>query len=200
MLKVSLLVFALLVHLCADQKGNAGLAYEGLLANGGLSGWKALLHYKGEASVIGAGSPFFISPNGHKDYIAELNATIEALKNDPNTQCKYPARVDLLLEYKAIEIDDPLFTICEDYQEYLRKVPFDRIYLVFTAEDQSSPASIMGHTVLKIAGEDINGVTREHSFSFMALMSQSGNFKRYINAVLNGSEGAYALSPYSETI
>jgi hypothetical protein len=34
----------------------------------------------------------------------------------------------------------------------------------------------------------------------MALMSQSGNFKRYINAVLNGSEGAYALSPYSETI
>lgn len=176
------------------------MLYKDLLSSEGLLEWKALLHYKGEASVIGAKSPFFIAPNGYADPFAELNATIGALKNDPNAQCTYPARLDLLLKQNAIGLDDLPIATCGDYQEYLQKVPFDRVYLVFTAEDHTSPASIMGHTIVKIAGEDQDGVTREHSFAFMALMSQSGNLARYINAVFSGTEGGYVLSPYQETI
>ncbi|MDR2638969.1 MAG: DUF4105 domain-containing protein [Helicobacteraceae bacterium] len=172
----------------------------GLLSDKGLLKWKAALHYKGEASVIGAKSPFFLSAKGHSDPIAELNAAIDALKSDPNAQCKYPARLDLLLKQGAIELNDLPSATCDDYQTYLRKVPFDRVYIVFVAEDHSAAESQMGHTILKIAGEDDQNITREHSFSFMALMRENGNFTRYISAVFDGTEGSYVLAPYAKTI
>lgn len=184
----------------ANQEDVVGLLYKDLPSTKGLLAWKALLHYKGEASVIGAESPFFIASNGHSDPLAELNATSAALKNDPKTQCKYPARLDFLLKNGAIDANNLPIASCDDYQEYLQKVPFDRVYAVFVAEDQAHPASIMGHTILKIAGEDNDGATREHSFSFMALMGENGNLRRYISAVLNGSEGSYVLAPYQNTI
>jgi hypothetical protein len=162
-----------------------------------LSAFKALLHYKGNKSVIGVGSSFFLSPEGHRNPLAELEATIYALKNNPETQCRYPARLELLLEINALFPEELPKAHCEDYEIYLQKVPFERIYLVFAAEDQS-PASIMGHTLLKIAGSDADGILREHSFSFMAIMQKSGNITRYINAILKGSEGIYSLSPYQK--
>ncbi|MDR1451727.1 MAG: hypothetical protein LBI57_05300 [Helicobacteraceae bacterium] len=140
------------------------MRHKGLLSGEGLSAWKAALHYKGEASVIGAKSPFFISPNGH---------------SDPNAQCKYPARLNLALTYGAIKLSDMPDINCKDYEIYLQKVPFDRVYIVFVAEDSDAAESQMGHTILKIAGEDENNITREHSFSFMALMGENGNLARY---------------------
>jgi hypothetical protein len=162
--------------------------------------WEALLHYKNGKSVIKGESPFFLSANGYKNSTAELEATITALLSDSNAQCRYPARLEFLLENGVIEASRLPKSDCKEYEIYLQKVPFERVYTVFVAEDQSNPASIMGHTILKIAGEDESGVTREHSFSFMALMNESGNLKRYINAVLNGSDGSYVLAPYYETI
>ncbi|MDR0579444.1 MAG: DUF4105 domain-containing protein [Campylobacteraceae bacterium] len=162
--------------------------------------WEALLHYKNGKSLIRGESSFFISPDGYKNQTAELEATITALLNDPKAQCKYPARLEFLLENGMIETNRLPKTDCEEYETYLQKVPFERIYAVFVSEDQSNPASIMGHTILKIAGKDDEGVTREHSFSFMALMNENGNLNRYINAVLGGSEGSYVLSPYYKTI
>jgi hypothetical protein len=188
-----------LICLFADQDGGDTVS-NGLLSDEGLSAWKALLHYKGEASVIGAKSPFFISPNGHGDPIVELNAAIEALKNDPNARCTYPARLDFLLKSGVITISDLPGATCEEYDEYVRKVPFDRVYIVFAAEDHSAAESQMGHTIVKIAGEDENNTTREHSFSFMALMSENGNLTRYISAVWSGTEGSYVLAPYSKTV
>ncbi|MDR1285105.1 MAG: DUF4105 domain-containing protein [Campylobacteraceae bacterium] len=162
--------------------------------------WKTLLHYKNGKSAIGAGSSFFLSLNGYKDPNAELEATITALLNDPKAQCKYPARLDFLLENGALTSNQLPKSDCEEYEIYLQKVPFERIYAVFVAEDQSNPASIMGHTILKIVGQDSDGITREHSFSFMALMNENGNLKRYVNTILNGSEGSYVLAPYHKTI
>ncbi|MDR1461024.1 MAG: DUF4105 domain-containing protein [Campylobacteraceae bacterium] len=89
---------------------------------------------------------------------------------------------------------------CTDYKTYVEKVPFERIYLVFVAEDQTHPASVMGHAILKISGEDKEGALREHSFAFMALMNKDGNLERYLNAVLRGTNGVYALMPYQDTI
>jgi hypothetical protein len=159
--------------------------------------WEALLHYKNGKSVIGGESPFFLSSEGYQNSTAELEATIAALSNNPNAQCRYPARLEFLLESGRIKANELPKSDCEEYKTYLQKVPLERVYAVFVAEDQSNPASIMGHTILKIAGEDESGA--EHSFSFMALMNESGNLKRYINAVLNGSEGSYVLAPYYET-
>lgn len=162
-----------------------------------LSAFKALLHYKGDESVIGAGSSFFLSPVGHKDPMAERTATVDALKNYPETQCRYPARLELLLETNEITLEELPETDCKDYETYLQKVPFERIYLVFAAEVQT-PDSIMGHILLKIAGSDAEGVLREHSFSFMALLQESGNMTRYINAILKGTDGSYSLAPYQK--
>lgn len=200
MLRVFFLAFVVLIRAFADQNGANLTHNEGLLSSKGILAWKALLHYKGEASVIGAKSPFFISPKGYSDPIAELNLTIEAFKSDPDTQCKYPARLDFLLNNKMVDKSDLPAANCDDYQEYLRKVPFDRVYLVFAAEDHNAAESQMGHTILKIAGEDQNGVTREHSFSFMALLGESGNFTRYIRAIGSGTEGSYVLAPYSTIV
>jgi hypothetical protein len=121
---------------------------------------EALLLCKNGKSAIRGKSSFFLSVDGYKNPTAELEATITVLLNDPKMQCRYHVRLEFLLENEAIETGWLPKTDCEEHEIYLQKVPFECVYAVFVSEDQSNPASIIGHTILKIAGEDEGGVTR----------------------------------------
>jgi len=65
--------------------------------------WKKLLHYKPatllrkERSAVSKGPPFFLSSDGDRDAVAELNASIEAFESSKRysnipVSCLLPAR------------------------------------------------------------------------------------------------------------
>ncbi|MDR2081716.1 MAG: DUF4105 domain-containing protein [Campylobacteraceae bacterium] len=194
MCKILILIFAVTICLGANQSS------EDILDSEGFSSWKALLHYKDNTSIIDEESPFFISKMGYKEPLLELNATIDTLKRDKNASCRYPARLDFLLEYNLIKQDELLKTSCEEYETYLKKVPFDSVYFVFTAEDHSRIESLMGHSFIKIIGLDDEGVMRSHSFLFTALIFNDANVVDYARALFGGIDGSYQLAPYSAAV
>ena len=162
--------------------------------------WKKLIHYENGKSVINNDSDFFLSSEGYKnpkaEYIATLKAILNSDKEDNNHAiCRYPARFNYIVNSLNLAKDKFPTPRCIDYQEYLKKVPLDNIYIVFAAENNQSPSSMLGHTFLKISGQDENG-TRQHSFSYFAALDNANSLKFYIDVMTAGLDGAYVLSPY----
>lgn len=162
--------------------------------------WHNLLHYDNEKSVINADSNFFLSSEGYKNPQAEYLATINGLfdkeqKDDDSVLCRYPARVHYILQKTQTDIKSIPSQICSAYSEYQQKVPIDKAYIVFAAENNQSPSSMLGHTFLKISGQSGN-VTKQHSFSYFAALDNANSLKFYADVMTIGLDGAYILSPY----
>lgn len=166
--------------------------------------WKNLLHYDNEKSVINKESNFFLSSDGFKnpqaEYLATLKAITENIKQQDNHAiCKYPARFDYILHSLNLKKQDFNLPICKDYQEYRKKVPIDSVSVVFAAESNRSPSSMMGHAFLKLQGTNENGL-KEHSFSYFAAFNIENSLQFYIDIITTGIDGAYILSPYKNKI
>lgn len=166
--------------------------------------WKNLLHYDGAKSVINEESNFFLSPEGFRNPKAEYLATLKAITEDIEQQenhavCKYPARFDYILQTLKLKRQDFKLPICKDYQEYRKKVPIDSVSVVFAAESNRSPSSMMGHSFLKLQGVNENGI-KEHSFSYFAAFNVENSVQFYIDVITTGIDGAYILSPYKSKI
>lgn len=166
--------------------------------------WKNLLHYDNEKSVINKESNFFLSSDGFKnpqaEYLATLKAITENIKQQDNHAiCKYPARFDYILHSLNLKKQDFNLPICKDYQEYRKKVPIDSVSVVFAAESNRSPSSMMGHAFLKLQGTNEKGL-KEHSFSYFAAFNIENSLQFYIDIITTGIDGAYILSPYKYKI
>ncbi len=75
------------------------------------------------------------------------------------------------------------------YEKYDKAVPYDKVSFVIASENNFSPASMMGHSFLKIEGKG-----KEHAFSFFAILE---NYGSYIATVFGQAKGVYGLTPYS---
>ena len=162
--------------------------------------WLNLLHYHKGKSVINSDSTFFLSNVGYKDAKEEYLATLKAIfnpadANDNHAICRYPARFNYIVNSLNLSKNDFPEPHCSDYQEYQDKVPFDKIYIVFAAENNQTPTSMLGHTFLKIIGQD-KDVTRQHSFSYFATLDNTNSLMFYTDIMTIGLDGAYVLSPY----
>ncbi len=162
--------------------------------------WKNLLHYNGEKSVINKDSTFFLSSRGYinpkEEYLATLDSFFSKEPPDDNHAiCKYPARFDFIVN--SLKIPKKAFPNpdCKAYQEYLDKIVFNDVSVIFAAENNMSPSSMMGHSFLKIAGEG-----KEHAFSYFAAFDKADSLDFYIKVFIDGVDGAYILSPYREKV
>ena len=117
--------------------------------------WKALLHYRGNSSLIPKKSHFFLSKKGYKNPLDELEATLtllDSIKGQEQFFCHYPARAKFLaIFFPHIESLKPQI-LCEAYDEFRIIVPRDKISLVFAAESDIYPGSAMGHIYLALQG------------------------------------------------
>ncbi len=164
--------------------------------------WKNLLHYDGNKSVINSDSTFFLSPEGYNNPRAEYLATLKAMsdsdvQDDGHAICRYPARFEYILSKLKLSKNDFPKVKCKAYREYLEKVPFDKVAIVFAAENNISPSSMMGHTFLKISGKNSKGY-KEHAFSYFAAVDKADSLQFYIDVMTVGIDGAYILLPYRE--
>jgi len=157
------------------------------------------------------GPDFFLAKNGKSDPAAELEATLRALYGQVQLtdeqrarkavppQCRFPARAAWLLGELRPASLPPLD--CPRFDEYFQRLQAESVSLVFSSYYLNNPASIFGHTFLRIRkhSEDVPADKRElldSGIDFSAT-PDTGNPLFYAFKGLTGMfPGVFHLFPY----
>lgn len=161
--------------------------------------WLRLLHWDGSKSRIDAPS-FFISDNGKHNPEEELKATILAfkekriLKDDPwPLACSFVARYQFLQE---MGVSLPSYE-CNDYQWWREQLRIQSVSMVFSSYYAGNPASIFGHTFLKLNfSKDHQSQLTDYAVTFAANATDNIGVVYAIKGLLGGYQGFYAIDPY----
>jgi hypothetical protein len=123
--------------------------------------WQVLLHYrrrlgggwKSEADGLG----FFLAGEpGRTDPEAELEASLRAFfapgpPDDAHAQCRFPARWDWLRRTLGIDARRAPHPVCHDFDFWRTGISARAATLVYATAYINSPASMYGHTFLRLS-------------------------------------------------
>jgi hypothetical protein len=148
---------------------------------------------------------FFLAPTGKSDPRAELAATLRAffradpVGGDPQpTQCAFRARYRWL---KAeLEFDDRRLPPqpCERFQHWYRELNAEAATLVFASAYLNNPASLFGHTLLRL---DRRGQTEQtrllaYAINYAAADTHSNVLTYAVDGIAGGFRGRFDIQPY----
>lgn len=154
-------------------------------------------------SEIDDGS-FFFSQNGKTNAKDELNATLEAFFNetrfdDNSSACRFPARKAWLQE--QLGIDNFVEVECTEYDATLKKLDPKSATLVFPAAHINSPASMFGHTFLRInSSYDSRLLSHAINYAADANPDDTNAVVFAVKGLFGGYFGNYSLLPYYEKL
>ncbi len=175
--------------------------------------WSKLLHYN-HGSISGRlqsriiYKDFFLAADGNTNPQAELDATIKAflkadiIRNDQAAQCVYPARYALL---KAqLDPQGQFFKDlpCERFHDWSAALNAHSLTLIFPSAFMNNPASMFGHTLLRMDQADLTEETRMLAYSVnFAATTQGENALLYAaKGVFGGYLGFFSVAPYYEKL
>jgi len=179
----------------------------GQLSLSGLRNWQVLLHYRprgeGYESVIDD-PRFFLAPTGKTDPAAELDATIRGLfapagTGDEHPRCRFPARFEWLQEELGIDPAQLPNPACGKLDEALKAVDPRSAVLVFPAAHNNGPASMFGHTLLRI-GSSYQSELLTYAVNYAALTTDSNGLVYAFKGIFGYYQGFYSILPYYEKV
>jgi hypothetical protein len=200
-------ILALLSGSANGQTGNDNLiaqAHEKKLAQS--VSWHALLHYpKGSSKSLIDDPAFFLASNGQTDVEAELLATLRAFTSPPDSkdeeavQCRFVARYNWLL--KNLSLAKAHFTgaNCTEWQALRARLKPDSVTLVFPDGHLNSPASMFGHTLLRIDQPNAQPLLG-YAVNYAAQTRVDNGFLFAYNGIVGNYKGFYSLLPYPEKL
>ena len=190
----------------------AGYADElvALARSRGLAGardWRLLLHYRptlfGGWKSEAAGTPFFLSgPVGPGDPEAELEASLRAFlapgpAGDAHPQCRLPARWDWLKRALGV---DPLRVHeqrCPAFETWRTGISAQSVTLVYATAYLNSPASMYGHTFLRLSRSTGEGnPLLDYIVNFAADVDTENGFVYAVKGVTGMFPGHFYVMPY----
>ena len=168
--------------------------------------WHRLIHYKDNWYKIGPHSrvdrkEFFLSPEGKASPLKELEATIAAFKSDEipkafkwHPQCAFPARKMVLERDLGLRFPEKK---CEDFDWWRKRINAKNLSLVFSSYYAGNPASMFGHTLLKLNREAKGaGKLSDFSLNFAANTFGEGGALFMIKGLFGGYPGFFSTDPY----
>ena len=176
--------------------------------------WLALLHYEREIFPPGMRSPaltssFFLAKDGDRNPRAELHATLRSffvadmvVRNDEHPQCAFIARRHWLEEQLGAGAELFPKVECGDYERWCDGLDVRGLTLIFPEGFLNNPASIFGHTLLRIDASP-EGVADEllgYAVDFTA-NTQGDSVLRYIfKGILGFYPALFGVHPYYEQL
>lgn len=161
--------------------------------------WAKLLHYRDGISEIDS-TNFFISNNGKEDLKEELFETINSLETGTNNVlCRFPLRVEWLKENIPTLEEKIVPYSCEDLDKFLELTNAKYVTMVFPTAHINSPASMYGHTFLKV-GADKETPLISNAINYAAKTDEKNGLIFAYNGLFGGYEGRYSIMPYYEKI
>lgn len=147
---------------------------------------------------------FFLSRDGKINASSELNATIDALLHevvfdDNSSACRFPARKAWLKSQLDI-IDFPKVE-CKKYNTILKRLNPKSVTLVFPSAHINSPASMFGHTFLRI-NSAYNSKLLSYAVNYAADANpdEENAMLFAIKGLFGGYFGKYSLLPYYDKL
>jgi len=172
--------------------------------------WLNLLHFKPYVYRPGwrslADDPdFFNAPNGKHDAQAELDATLASFFSDvqetdkvQNPQCRFIARYHWLkgeLHFDPARLPEQP---CKRFYQWRASLDPYAVTLVFPAAYLNNPASMYGHTLLRVDGKDQDEHTRllAYSISYAAGTNETSGLIFAVKGLFGGYPGVFSITPY----
>lgn len=163
--------------------------------------WLALLHYKDGKSEIDD-TDFFLAKDGYINPKSELEATITAFitsteKGDNHPICKYPARYHFLKKF--LRINPKVNPNCKKLKEFIKQIEPHSISLIFSDAYINSPASMYGHTFLRI-DPPVKSKLLGYAVNYAANADETEGFLYYIKGIFGLYKGYFSVFPYYKKI
>ena len=166
--------------------------------------WHILLHYK--KTILGgyksriSDPNFFLSPQGRVNPEAELEATLAGFfrpeaPDGEHPACRFPARLQWLREQLSIDPTALPGTLCSQQQELISAVDARSAVLVFPVGHINSPASMFGHTLLRIDGSSKSNLI-SYAANYAADATDANGFVYAFKGLSGRYKGYYSLMPY----
>ena len=157
--------------------------------------WLKLLHYQkqfGGYKGLIIDDDFYLNPDGRENPQAELETEIKNFQKGKE-KCRFPARFNLLKDKGYISGD---LSECKEYQQFMQDVRPAGITLLFTDSYMSNPASMFGHTLVRIDTARKGTQMLAHGSNFGVLSGVDTGAVLAIKGLIGGYNGSYSLSPY----
>ncbi len=157
------------------------------------------MHFKDGKSEIDD-EKFFLSSSGKTDLKKELEATIKALKEDSaKTFCKFPARTQWILK-KLPKLEEEIGKYsCKSIDKIINEYNPTNISLIFPTAHINSPASMYGHTFLRVDSGKKTPLLSQ-AINYAAQTDESNGLLYTYHGLTGGYEGRYSISAYYEKI
>lgn len=160
--------------------------------------WLRLLHYEHQQSTF-ISEHFFLSPNGKTDPYAELSATLQAatydIENDQHPRCRFPARYLWLSKQPNKPELAQIPKACHLLNAWLAENPLTQIDLILVSGYMGNPASLFGHTLLKLPNTQKQDLFSS-TINYGAQVPPDENIFRYIFKGIFGGYTAQFTDSY----
>jgi len=158
------------------------------------------MHFKGEESEIDDPA-FFVSSNGKSDLKAELEETIRHFSEDTNRTdesifCRFPARRAWIEQELNVSFGEGE---CFEYETLLQKVDPQSATLVFPSAHINSPASMFGHTFIRI-DSSMQSKLMSYAINYAAHTEDTNGLVFAYKGLFGGYMGFYSMLPYYEKL
>ena len=171
--------------------------------------WHLLLHYR--KNLLGGYTSeqddpgFFMSPDGKIDPQAELDATLTQFfseelvgRSRQPAQCAFIARYHWLRE--RLQFDDSRLPkmACERFDRWFNDFEAQSITLIFPSAFLNNPASMFGHTFLRIDQKGQTEQTRilAYTINYAAQVPPDAGIAYPIRGIFGGYSGYFSTYPY----
>ena len=159
--------------------------------------WSKLLHYRNGESEIDSDN-FFISKNGKYDLKEELFETINSLEKGANSVlCRFPLRVKWLKE-NIPNLNITQYS-CEELDKFISLVDGKFVTMVFPTAHINSPASMYGHTFIRISSNEETPLI-SNAVNYAAATTDTNGLIFAYKGLFGEYEGRYSILPYYEKI
>jgi hypothetical protein len=162
--------------------------------------WHLLMHTPHTESEIDDPN-FFLASNGKTDISSELDVTIQHFSHDLNQSdgsvfCRFPAR-RAWLENEL----NTSFGIgeCRDYEALVAKMNPQKVTLIFPSAHINSPASMFGHTFLRI-DSTMESKLMSYAINYAAHTEDTNGLLFAYKGLFGGYYGYYSILPYYEKL
>jgi hypothetical protein len=162
--------------------------------------WHLLMHSPKSESEIDDDA-FFMAQDGKYNLNTELDATIRHFNEDINRSdeslfCRFPARRAWLEQELNISFGQGE---CHAYDALVAKMDPQKVTLVFPTAHINSPASMFGHTFLRI-DSSMESKLMSYAINYAAQTDETSGLTFAYKGVFGGYYGFYSILPYYEKL
>ncbi|MDX1454758.1 MAG: DUF4105 domain-containing protein [Gammaproteobacteria bacterium] len=144
---------------------------------------------------------FFIAADGRHDPAAELRTMLAALRSerrlpasDEMARCRFPARTRWLAQQLGEDFGS--FSECPSFAEWYGEINPGSMSLIFPAAYLNNPASMYGHTLLRIDPPGQSMTLASYAVNFAAQTVDSNGLVFAVKGLTGMYAGTFGVMPY----